>query len=83
MVIFVSPLGKGVQPPPSLISTGVLVCAIVSLGIKSSSIMIGYPSISSLVLPLFKLRDEDPFHELSSTDLTEVSPSPSLVSLIQ
>ena len=36
--------------------------------------------ISSLILPLLKIRDQDPFNEISFADLVEVSPSPSAIS---
>jgi hypothetical protein len=43
-------------------------------------VVVGLSFISSLVLPLLKIRDEDPFNEISFVDLVEVSPSPSAVS---
>jgi hypothetical protein len=54
---------------------GVLVPSIVSLRIGSSFTMIGLSSISSLVLPPFKLRDGYPFYKIFSIDLVVVFPS--------
>ena len=64
-VKFVLPLGRKIWLPIAFVSVGVLAFTIVFLRTGSSSIMMGSPSISSLVLPLLKIRDENPFNKLS------------------
>jgi hypothetical protein len=67
----------------TFISIGVLVPTIESLMMGSSYIMIGSPSISSLALPLFKLRDRDPLREIFFIDLAEVFPYSLAIGLTQ
>jgi len=66
----------------TFISIGVLVPTIESL-MMGSYIMIGSPSISSLALPLFKLRDTDPLREIFFIDLAEVFPYSLVIGLTQ
>jgi hypothetical protein len=77
------PSDKGVQLPPTFFYTGVLNLIALPLRTESSSAMIGQPFITFSAQSPPTLTDEDFLHELSSTDLTKVFPSPSVISPAQ
>jgi len=74
------PLDRGVRLPLTSFYAGVLNLIALPLRTESSSAMIGQPSITFSTQSPPTLTDEDFLHELSSTDLTKVFPSPSAIS---